>query len=85
MSEWRSDMENAPRDRAILVYGQPTDLVLHGETLVQFNGPVVCAAAWDSIDEAFVPVGGSWLGPLINAATHWQPLPSLPEPDSNAQ
>ena len=74
---WRPIAE-APRDgTTILVYGQPSDLVIDENTLVSFKAPRVYTAAWDEIDGAFCLSGGSWLGPFVGP-THFMPLPPPP-------
>lgn len=76
-SEWRT-IESAPKDgQRILVFGQPDDLVIDGNTLTHWAKPGIHAAAWDEIDNAFCLDGGSWLGPFIEP-THWMSLPPPP-------
>ena len=77
MDDWKL-IERAPKDRTILVFGQPSDLVMDGDTLVSYKYPAVYSAAWDEIDEAFCLSGGSWLGPFIEP-THWMFLPGGPK------
>ena len=71
--DWQP-IETAPKDRTILVYGQPTDI-----PELQFTGPGTFTAYWDEIDSAFCLTGGTWRGPFIKP-THWMPLPPLPSP-----
>lgn len=77
MGEWRS-IETAPKDRFLLLYGR-IDPSIPFEGLV-WRKPSVFSGAWDHIDAQWVPSGGTWLGPFMDA-THWQPLP---EPPSSA-
>ncbi len=77
MNEWR-DISTAPRDRTILVFGKPDDLIMNNIALVKFKNPAAYTAAWDELDEAFCVSGGSWLGPFIEP-THWMPLPDPPK------
>lgn len=66
-------IETAPRDKTILVFGQPTDV--EG---VRFSMPFVCTAYWDDIDSSFCLTGASWLGPFIRPK-FWMPLPKPPD------
>ena len=70
MTEWHVIDESTPRDRTILVYGQPSNLVIDGNELVTFKKPLACTAMWDEIDGMFCLTGGSWLGPFIEP-THY--------------
>lgn len=81
MADWQP-IETAPKDRTILVYGKPEPLIIDGQQLVTFHKPAVYSAAWDSVDDAFVVSGGSWLGPFVTP-THWQALPAPPAPPTN--
>ena len=75
--QWRK-IETAPRDgTTVLVFGQPNNLVIDGNTLVEYRAPARITAAWDAIDEAWCVSGGSWLGPFVTP-THWMPLPKEP-------
>ena len=79
--EWQP-IETAPKDRTILVYGQPSNLKVNGDVLVTYRAPLVCTAAWDELDDAYVVTGGSWLGPFVDP-THWMPLPKPPIDHAN--
>lgn len=69
MCNWRTDIENAPRDgQTILVFGQPTDM-----PGLRFLRPGVHTAYWDMLDERFCVSGATWAGPFI-APTHWKPV-----------
>ena len=83
MGDWQP-IETAPKDQNILVFGEPEDLILNGDTLVHFRAPLVCAAHWDDIDSSFCLTGGSWLGPFIEP-THWMPLPEPPKPKTDEE
>lgn len=61
-----------PKDRYILVYGQPTDI--EG---CRFTGPGVNTAYWDAIDSSFCIKGATWQGPFITP-THWAEEPPKP-------
>jgi hypothetical protein len=76
--EWQP-IETAPKDRTIIVFGQPSDLILNGDKLVTFKKPMACSACWDDIDQAFCVTGGSWLGPFVMDPSHWMPLPEPPK------
>lgn len=72
MSEWQS-MESAPKDRCILVWGQPTDM-----PNTRFLKPGVHAAYWDPIDQSFCLKGADWTGPFIEPVC-WQEEPAPPQ------
>lgn len=74
-NKWQS-MDTAPKDKGILVWGQPTDLEMDGNVLVSFNAPLAVSVYWDEIDEAYTVMGGSWLGPFVLNPKGWQPLPT---------
>lgn len=65
-------IETAPKDRPILVFGQPTDI-----ENCRFLKPAVYAAYWDEIDRSFCIKGATWLGPFIDP-THWMLEPQPP-------
>lgn len=65
--------ETAPKVRAILVYGKPTDI--EG---CEFIVPGVHTAYWDEIDRRFCIKGATWLGPFIDPLC-WQEEPSAPQ------
>ena len=74
MSEWQ-DISTAPKDRKVLLFGRidpnnPFDLI-------RWREPSVFSGMWDDIDRAWVPCGGTWEGPFMEA-THWMPLPAKP-------
>jgi hypothetical protein len=72
MADWQ-DISSAPKDRAILVYGKPTDT-----DEVHFTAPGVHAAYWDPIDSSFCLKGATWLGPFIKPLC-WMEEPAAPE------
>jgi len=76
VSEWRT-ARSAPKDKVILVFGKPEDLVINGMTMLSHKKPGCHTAYWDEIDNAFVLTGGSYYGPFIRP-THWMPLPEAP-------
>lgn len=65
--------ETAPKDRSILIWGQPKNT-----DMVGFNGPGIFTAYWDSIDQAFCLSGASYLGPFVKPLL-WMELPEKPE------
>ena len=77
MTQWQP-VETAPKDRVILIYGKPSNLILDGNFLTVFHRAAIFTAEWDDIDASFVLSGGSWLGPFVNP-THWMPLPDPPK------
>ena len=74
MTDWNSP-ETAPKNRKILVYGQPEDV--KGDNAVKFYAPGIHLAMWDGLDEAFCLDGGGWLGPFIKPLA-WTEAPSKP-------
>lgn len=76
MSDWQP-IETAPKDDLILLYGlldpHPNERQLYSG----LDRPTRVTAYWDSIDEAWSPMGGTWTGPWFKP-THWMPLPSPP-------
>ncbi len=77
MTEWQP-IDTVPKDgTTILIFGQPENLVINGDTLLVFKRPGAFTAAWDEIDDAFSVSGGSRFGPFVYP-THWQPLPKPP-------
>lgn len=73
--EWQP-IETAPKDRPLLLYG-----FIDPETnfnLLIWTAPAVFSGEFDSIDEAWVPHGGTWEGPFMTV-THWMPLPEPPK------
>lgn len=75
MTEWR-DISTAPKDRVLLLYGH-IDPSTSFEAL-RWNEPSVFTGAWDSIDEAWVPLGGTWEGPFM-VVSHWAERPDGPD------
>lgn len=74
MSEWQP-IETAPIDEPILLFGR---IDPRSEfDLLKWDVPCVFSGYYDTIDEAWVPHGGTWLGPFMEV-THWMSLP--PEP-----
>lgn len=77
MVEWQ-DIETAPKDAVILLYGllepHPDDVDLYAN----LDSPKRVAGYWDEIDGAWCPVGSTFEGPWFNP-THWQPLPAPPQ------
>jgi len=75
MTEWRSDMENAPRgkDKAIilLLYVAPGEGVEKSGMLFGFWGPTL-ADEWGWMDLASRRL-------MTDHPTHWMPLPPPPE------
>jgi len=71
--EWKP-VETIPRDRCVLVWGQPTDNADRG---VRFLQPGVHTAYWDSIDSAFCIKGSDWTGPFIEPL-FWMDEPTPP-------
>lgn len=76
LTEWR-DIATAPRDEVIILVGlldpHPTERDLH----VGLDKTRRVTGYWDSIDDAWCPVGSTWEGPWF-IPTHWLPLPSAP-------
>lgn len=60
--KWRDDVENAHKDRTILVWGKPDE---HPHLQVKFHSPAILAAQWDQMDKAFCINGGDWAGPFV--------------------
>lgn len=75
--EWQP-IETAPRDELILLYGKlephPDNRQLYG----RLELPTIVTAYWCEIDEAWCPMGSTWVGPWFSP-THWRPLPTPPE------
>ena len=76
--DWQ-DISSAPRDEYILLYGflrpHPDDMDLY----CNLENPRRVVGYWDTVDEAWCPVGSTFEGPWFTP-THWQPLPPPPEP-----
>lgn len=76
--EWRTDIENAPMDEIVLLYGLLDVLDSRRELYGNLDRPTRVAGYWDSIDEAWCPIGGTWEGPWIKP-THWAKLMEAPK------
>lgn len=70
-------IESAPRIEVVLLAGflkpHPDDEHLHCglDQIKRVTG------YWDDVDEAWAPVGSTWVGPWFEP-THWRPLPAPP-------
>jgi hypothetical protein len=73
MMTWRP-IETAPKDRHLLLFGGQKP-PFRGVT---YYDPLVFSGYWDSIDQAWCAHGSTAEGPFFHA-THWQPLPAVPE------
>lgn len=74
--QWRP-IEEAPKDGAhVLLFGKIDPATTF--VLLTWKKPAVFSGYWDSLDEAWVPHGGTWEGPFM-AVTHWMPLPPPPK------
>ena len=74
-SGWRSDMENAPRDRDVLLYAEAT-----GEQFVAFWGTQIETGAGEWVfGKARDPETGDRISFIVRAPTHWRLPPSPPE------
>lgn len=77
MIDWRTDLDNIPRDRDVLIWGMPSS---HPKLEIEILSPVAFVAHYDSIDEAFCINGGDWMGPFVQPIK-WADL-NLPEQPS---
>lgn len=76
MGEWQP-IETAPRDRVIMLYGPLIVLPDNRELYGDLSRAVRVTGYWDSVDDEWSVVGGTWEGPWI-AATLWQEAPDAP-------
>lgn len=83
MADWKP-IETAPKDSVLLGYGlldpHPDDVGLHA----RLDQPRRAVMYWDEIDDAWCPVGATWLGPWFQP-THWMFLPDPPHPQPEEQ
>lgn len=70
---WRFDMENAPRDRVLLLYGNLYGMSEQGHP----NGLIRVCGYWDTIDEAWALTDTTWAGPFIKPVA-WREAPESP-------
>jgi hypothetical protein len=85
---WRG-IESAPRDQLILAWGVLDPHPKDRELYAGLDRPRRAVCYWDEIDEAWSPVGSTWLGPWF-IPSHWHPLPDPPphpheEPESGSE
>lgn len=76
MGEWM-DIETAPKDELILLYGYLEPHPDSREMYANLHRPKRAVGYWCEIDEAWCPVGSTWVGPWFKPS-HWQALPPPP-------
>jgi len=73
MSEWRTDMQNAPKDGThLLLRVKPFEWDGGG-----FKEDVTMTGYWDNVDGAWCGTTSNWDGPFVKPYA-WQHLPNPP-------
>lgn len=79
---WR-DIESAPRDKPVLIYGgtMTTDFA-YGDW--EHTGPTIATMTWDGATWDAGWAEGVQEQAWIKNPTHWMPLPDPPQPSDHA-
>lgn len=81
-SPWNADMEAAPRDRHLLLWVEPYEVMQYGtnpESVgLEVTERTITTGYWDQIDGAWCVSSATWVGPFVEPVA-WMSLPQPPE------